>query len=117
MTGDETRLGGLNIWSTAPDRVADVLSGGLGVVLRRRSGRPSGAHYVGQVGGLTISIHTSDQPAVELAFVVPAIEAAIEQCLARGVAVTSRPEPRPYGISAGLLGPDTLRIELVQTAG
>lgn len=114
MSDDETRLGGLNIWSAAPDEVADLLSNGLGLGLRRCPG-PDGNHYVGRADGLAISIHPGKEPAVELAFVVPAIQQAIKECQARGAAVTSSADRRPYGISASLAAPGPLRIELVQT--
>jgi hypothetical protein len=115
MTPPETRFGGLTIWSPAPDQVAGILSGALNIRLQRRTATAEGGHYSGRAGDLTISVHPGDEPAIELAFLVPAIGTAIDECRARGAAVTSAPGPRPYGTSATLLGPGSLRLELVQT--
>ena len=107
------KLAGLNVWSTAPESVAGVLDGPLGIGLRSRDG-DDGTHFSGRAGELMVSVHPGDRPGVELAFVVDAIEPAIDACRTQGATLISGPEREPYGVSAHLQGPDELRIELVQ---
>jgi predicted enzyme related to lactoylglutathione lyase len=107
------KLAGLNVWSTAPESVAGVLNGALGIALKSREG-DRGQHFTGRAGELMVSIHPSEKPGVELAFVVDAIDSAVEACRSQGATVISGPEREPYGVSAHLQGPDEIRIELVQ---
>ena len=103
------RLAGINVWSAAPGDAAALLENALGIGLRERDG-----HWSGRAGELMVSVHPSAEPHSELAFLVDAIEPAIESSTARGARVLSGPTAEPYGVSAHLEGPGDLRIELVQ---
>jgi predicted enzyme related to lactoylglutathione lyase len=107
-----TRLAGLNLWSTSPADLAELLGDALGITLTSRNGL-DGQHFSGRAGQLMISVHPSDDAGVELAFTTDDIEAAVAACAARGASVVQSPERKPYGVSAHLVGPDDLRLELV----
>jgi predicted enzyme related to lactoylglutathione lyase len=110
--GEPTRLAGLNLWSTSPADLAELLGDALGITLTSRSAS-DGQHYSGQAGQLVISVHPSDDVGVELAFVTDDIEVAVAACAARGASVVQNPERKSYGVSAHLVGPDDIRLELV----
>jgi predicted enzyme related to lactoylglutathione lyase len=105
-------LAGLNLWSTSPAALAELLGHALGITLTSRSAA-DGQHFSGRAGQLMISVHPSDDGGVELAFATDDIEVAVAACAARGASVVQGPERKPYGVSAHLVGPDDLRLELV----
>ena len=107
-----TRLAGLNLWSTSPADLAALLGDALGITLKSRSAL-DGEHFSGRAGQLMISVHPSADAGVELAFTTDDIDVAVAACAAQGASVIQGPERKPYGVSAHLVGPDDLRLELV----
>jgi len=59
-----TRLAGLNLWSTYPADLAELLGDALGITLTSRSAL-GGQHFSGRAGQLLISVHPSDEAGVE----------------------------------------------------
>jgi predicted enzyme related to lactoylglutathione lyase len=106
-------LAGINVWSPASKDVAGVLGAVLGIELRERDA-DDGTHYSARTAGMAVSVHPSDRPSVELAFVVEDMDSALATCTDRGCRVESGPDTLPYGISAHLVAPGETRIELVQ---
>jgi predicted enzyme related to lactoylglutathione lyase len=108
------RLAGLNLWSTSPADLAEFLGDALGIALTSRNGS-DGQHFSGRAGQLMISVHPRSDAGVELAFTTDDIEDTVAACVAGGGSVLQRPTQMPYGVSARVVGPDDLRLELVAT--
>ena len=108
-----SRLGGVNIWSPEPERVAIMLGDALGLRLQGRTA-DDGPHFSGRPGDMMLSVHPGEGSHTELAFIVEALDSAIAECAARGGRLIEGPARLPYGISAHLSGPADFRMELVE---